>query len=431
MLLFGASVLIKVSREIGADLLPESIPARAWGRDHNKKTPFETAYDMSLKSAVEDKGSVCSPPCTESVLLLANRGCGDINKIHELSTRRIRLMNIVGQVGQEGSVDGPIHYPHNDISMGSERFKIPWVNETGDGALLTPTDLHYIKCAVETRYAAIAWHHSITPSYNGGLTQKGKLQAKRRNNQQVRPWQSKPGTSDSSCTVDNRQDRLQAAQKVNGQSNPNIERCTLECNFLCPCHRDAMRHANPLIGGSLGMQPCQNVMSTGLQFPLEVFRTHDNRGWAARTQKGVTIPKGAIVCPYSGQLADEIEVKGLEDMYAQMDKGSFIMNLHEAKLKQNAPPGEYFVNDATVYRNVAAFFNHTCEKPNVKFKFSYRNHLDYRFPTVVFVALENIPPLTELCFNYGEKVEGLCNSCGKKHCLCAGCMNKKFASCKR
>ena len=428
MLLFGASVLIKVSGEIGGDLLPENLPARAWGRDHNKKTPFETAYDMSLKSAVEDKGSVCSPPCTESVLLLAMRGCGDVKKVDELSTRRIHLMNMVSQGGTP--VDGPIHYPRNDISMGSERFKLPWVNDTGDGALLTPSDLHYIRCCVETRHAAIAWHHSITSTLSGGVTQKGSKQVKRRNNQLIRPWQSKPGTSDGPCTEDNRQDRLQSAHKSNGHT-PNIERCMLECNFLCPCHRDALRLANPLIGGSLGMQPCQNVKSEGLQFPLEVFRTPDNRGWAARTQRGVTIPKGAIVCPYSGQLADEIQVKGLEEMYAQMDKGSFIMNLHEAKLKGEAPSGEYFVNDATIYRNVGAFFNHTCEKPNVKFKFSYRNHLDYRFPTVLFVAVENIPPLTELCFNYGEKVEGLCNSCGKKHCLCAGCMNKKFASCKR
>ena len=53
MLLYGASVLIRISGELGGDLLPEELPARSWGRDHNKKTPFETAYDMSLKSAVE------------------------------------------------------------------------------------------------------------------------------------------------------------------------------------------------------------------------------------------------------------------------------------------------------------------------------------------------------------------------------------------
>jgi len=131
MLLYGASVLLKKTQKLSQGSLPKFLPSRSWARDHNKKTPFDAAYDMSLKSAVEEWGLHCSPPCTESLVLLANRGCGEVEKVDELSTKRINLMQLLK--GEEVTV-GPVVYPRNDISMGSERFKIPWVNETGGDA---------------------------------------------------------------------------------------------------------------------------------------------------------------------------------------------------------------------------------------------------------------------------------------------------------
>jgi len=180
----------------------------------------------------------------------------------------------------------------------------------------------------------------------------------------IKPWR---GDEDKKCNRDIRETNLKKA-------NPTIQGGNLmECNFLCTCQKISLdHHANPHVGGRLDYTRCENV-ADGCQFQLEVFRTPDNRGWAARTAKGITIPKGALVSPYSGLIVDENRVKELEEIYSTQDKGSFLMNLYvKAAPRPGAvavpTPGELFVNDATVYRNVSAFFNHTCEAPNVKFR---------------------------------------------------------------
>ena len=97
------------------------------------------------------------------------------------------------------------------------------------------------------------------------------------------------------------------------------------------------------------------------------------------------------------------------------------MNLHKLGEKdrpQRTKYGEYFVDDATDFRGVAGFFNHTCEAPNLEVKWGWKNHLDGRFPRVIFVSKCSVPPLTELVFNYGSTVE---------NCMCAGCKRKRAA----
>jgi euchromatic histone-lysine N-methyltransferase len=63
------------------------------------------------------------------------------------------------------------------------------------------------------------------------------------------------------------------------------------------------------------------------------------------------------------------------------------------------PPLNFLI-DAKRFGNVSCFIKHSfC--PNVLMQFVLHDHLDIRFPHVMLFAMENIPPLTELTFDYG------------------------------
>lgn len=199
-----------------------------------------------------------------------------------------------------------------------------------------------------------------------------------------------------------------------------------DCNFLCPCYASP-RSSNSAFSGRMDYARCDNQRQYGSNYPLEVFKTNDGRGWGARTPAGITVPFGKILCSYSGVYEDELDVDELEDKYKDEGKASFIMNLHKEKNNQKINRGMRFVDDATDFRGVAGFFNHTCDNPNIKQFWGYKDHLDKRFPRVSFITEKEIPPLTEIMFNYGDakSVECFCNICKTKHCMCVSCKRLK------
>ena len=83
--------------------------------------------------------------------------------------------------------------------------------------------------------------------------------------------------------------------------------------------------------------------------------------------------------------------------------------------------------DATQMRSASAFINHSCAESNTQLARALSDHLDDRFPLLVFRAKQDIGELQELTFNYvkgmpgGEKPTGFCSQCRCEHCLCRQC----------
>ncbi|GMH81947.1 hypothetical protein TrVE_jg7742 [Triparma verrucosa] len=411
MLLYGASVLIKLSETKFSGVLPLSLPQSSWPRDAEDKTPFEAAYDISVNPTL--------PARTDALLLLAARGCGNFEMIESLTIKKINVFNntnaILEGAGVSASPDPA--YPASDISMGMERFKIPWVNETRDGDRLTTKNfLAYISRSIESRSSSITWYSHLNPT----VAQNSKGAWKKQPFLKSWPTTSKLSQADMSCTSEIRVGQL---MKSNGITAHQAH--FMDCNFLCPCYASP-RSSNLAFSGRKDFVQCENQRQYGCNYPLEIFKTSDGRGWGARTPAGVTIPVGVILCSYSGIYEDEMDVDELEEKYHNEQKPSFIMNLHKEK-KQTMRRREQFVDDATNFRGVAGFFNHTCDGQNIKQLWGYKDHLDTRFPRVSFVTEKEIPPLTEIMFNYGDEksVECLCSECNTRHCMCTSCKRLK------
>lgn len=217
----------------------------------------------------------------------------------------------------------------------------------------------------------------------------------------------------------------------NNQNNGKIHH--MDCNYMCPCNDHDARNLNAKTGAYESPSCTNQVLHEGVRYPLEVFR-RPGVGWAVRTQKGVTIPAGEIVSTYSGLYQRECDSRDLEEQYENENKMSFIMNLKGES--RDARPDDIAI-DGTDFKSVTAFFNHQCEAPNIKICDGLRNHLDTNFIYRYFLTTMEVPPLTELLFNYGLKkgIECRCKECsegaGKKitHCLCDPC--KLRVKCKK
>ncbi|KAH7277443.1 hypothetical protein KP509_39G051900 [Ceratopteris richardii] len=79
----------------------------------------------------------------------------------------------------------------------------------------------------------------------------------------------------------------------------------------------------------------------------------------------------------------------------------------DPKSSSNAGPvieDTYFSFDARLCGNVARFINHICAPNLFRENFVY-NTIDLRFPRVVLFAMENIPPMRELSYDYNYSID--------------------------
>lgn len=170
-----------------------------------------------------------------------------------------------------------------------------------------------------------------------------------------------------------------------------------ECNEQCRC---------PL--------SCRNrVTQRGLNFHLEVFRTSDKK-WGVRSWD--PIAAGSFISEYTGLVISVEERDGIchtDNEYVlnlkHAQKGTEWGSVSDISSEQQHPqdgssqafPPLNFVIDANKFGNVSRFIKHS-SSPNVLMQFVLHDHLDIRFPHIMLFARENIPPLTELTFDYGS-----------------------------
>ncbi|XP_057440494.1 histone-lysine N-methyltransferase, H3 lysine-9 specific SUVH5-like [Lotus japonicus] len=170
---------------------------------------------------------------------------------------------------------------------------------------------------------------------------------------------------------------------------------------------------------------CNRVSQSGIQFRFEVFKTKD-KGWGVRSRD--MIPKRSFICEYTGMLInfEEAEKRAENDEYL-FDLWNYshdtTKNKRSKKRKSSSANGfdsRGFTIDAARVGNFARFINHSCSPNLIAQKVLY-DHSDKRIPHMVLFAMENIPPMTELTYNYNYKVNQVEDSDGnirKKVCLC-------------
>ncbi|RVW81787.1 Histone-lysine N-methyltransferase SUVR4 [Vitis vinifera] len=103
---------------------------------------------------------------------------------------------------------------------------------------------------------------------------------------------------------------------------------------------------------------CGNrIVQRGITFKLQVFMTHEGKGWGLRTLEA--LPKGAFVCEYVGEILTNMELYERNKQSNGNDRHTYPVLLDadwgsEGVLKDE----EALCLDATFYGNVARFINH-------------------------------------------------------------------------
>ena len=150
------------------------------------------------------------------------------------------------------------------------------------------------------------------------------------------------------------------------------------------------------------------VTQNGIHYRLEVFRT-EKKGWGVRSWD--TIPAGAYVCDFTGEIMtqDEAEFRGNDDYIFDLDCIQTAVGIGgrnhrgtklalDPELHREVP--EYAL-DGHRAGNVGRFINHSPE-PNLFVQCVLGEHHDLNIPRICFFASDNIPPMTELCYDYGH-----------------------------
>uniref|UniRef100_A0ACD5TA12 Uncharacterized protein n=3 Tax=Avena sativa TaxID=4498 RepID=A0ACD5TA12_AVESA len=215
-----------------------------------------------------------------------------------------------------------------------------------------------------------------------------------------------PGDSNCACGQRNGGDQPYNSPGVLVCRKPVIYECGEACHCTLNCRNRVSQKEN--------------------MYHFEVFRT-TNRGWGLRCWD--PIRAGEFICEYTGEVIDELKAN-LDD-----SEDDYIFQAvcpGEKTLKWNF--GIELLGEESTYvsadefeplpikisaksrGNVSRFMNHSCS-PNVFWQPVQYNHGDDKHPHIMFFALNHIPPMTELTYDYG--VVGAEPSRRTRNCLCA------------
>lgn len=148
---------------------------------------------------------------------------------------------------------------------------------------------------------------------------------------------------------------------------------------------------------------CVGAPSQDLKFRLEVFKTA-NRGWGVRSWD--FIPAGTYITSFIGKIYRHADADALKlDPTYHYD---MLPRPAEGQEHDNDPK---YIVDAKHFGNVSRFINHSCD-PNVYIQPTLAGHLDPDHPTIALFALKNIPPWSEIAYDYDHiYVSNLPNGC--------------------
>ncbi|KAL6524125.1 hypothetical protein OROMI_031220 [Orobanche minor] len=178
---------------------------------------------------------------------------------------------------------------------------------------------------------------------------------------------------------------------------------------------------------------CYNrVSQRGIRYQLEIFKT-ESRGWGVRAR--TSIPSGSFICEYAGELLEDTEAEqkiGSDEYLFDIGKNLSHSSTNpedKAISAELVEDGGYTI-DACQYGNLGRFVNHSCS-PNLYAQNVIYDHDDMRMPHIMLFAMENIPPLQELTYDYNYSVDQIRDSRGNikvKKCYCgtADCTGRLY-----
>ncbi|CAL5000457.1 unnamed protein product [Urochloa decumbens] len=171
-----------------------------------------------------------------------------------------------------------------------------------------------------------------------------------------------------------------------------------------------------------GMQCGNRVIQRGITCRLQVYFTHEGKGWGLRTLED--LPKGAFVCEYAGEVLTSTEMYG-----RAIQNGRNGKHMKQVHLDADWSSGgvlrdeEALGLDGTFYGNVGRFINHRCYDANLVQIPVEVETPDHHYYHVAFFTTKKVEAFEELTWDYGidfDDVGGPSKAfgcmCGSRYC---------------
>ncbi|KAI2864759.1 hypothetical protein CBS147321_4852 [Aspergillus niger] len=162
---------------------------------------------------------------------------------------------------------------------------------------------------------------------------------------------------------------------------------------------------------------CWNrVVQNGRTVRLEIFQT-GNRGFGLRSPD--RIRAGQFIDCYLGEVITKEVADIREDVATSQNRHSYLFSLDFLATGEDSK----YVVDGHKFGGPTRFMNHSCN-PNCRMITVTRNHADDYLYDLAFFAFKDVPPMTELTFDYNpgwEKVKKVDPNavpclCGESNC---------------
>lgn len=155
-----------------------------------------------------------------------------------------------------------------------------------------------------------------------------------------------------------------------------------ECNSYCGCSKH-----------------CWNrLVQHGRTVKLQIFPT-GNRGFGLRSPDAIV--RGQFIDCYLGEVITSAEADMREDAASSKNSPSYLFSLDFINMDEEDP----YVVDGQRLGGPSRFMNHSCN-PNCKMFTVSTHHGDDKIYDLAFFALRDIPPGTELTFDYNPDWDG-------------------------
>ncbi|KAL6662046.1 hypothetical protein ACP70R_001430 [Stipagrostis hirtigluma subsp. patula] len=175
-----------------------------------------------------------------------------------------------------------------------------------------------------------------------------------------------------------------------------------------------------------GMQCGNRVIQRGVTCNLQVFFTHEGKGWGLRTLE--ELPKGTFVCEYAGEVLTSTELYERTVESARNGKHMHQVLLDAAWGSQGILRDEEALSlDSTFYGNIGRFINHRCYDANLVQIPVEIETPDHHYYHLAFFTARKVEAFEELTWDYGVDFDDA--NCPNKafRCMCGsrGCRDQK------
>ncbi|XP_022005669.1 histone-lysine N-methyltransferase SUVR4 isoform X2 [Helianthus annuus] len=308
----------------------------------------------------------------------------------------------------------------NDITRGTEKIKIPLIDEIGlepPKFLYIPQNISYQDAYVPFSTARISDGDCCLKCTGDCLSRRVPCACSRETGGEF-AYTSKGLLREEfldACIEPKKHDLFYCQdcplEKAKNDDNPEPCKGHVLRKFIKECWRKCGCTMN-----------CGNrVVQRGPTCKLQVFSTED-KGWAVRSTQ--YLPKGSFICEYVGEILTNTELYERNKQSQVNERHTYPVLLDaDWGSEQGLEDEEALCLDATRFGNVARFINHRCSDSNlieIPVEIETPHHHYYH---IAFFTKRDIDPFEELTWDYGidfadveHPIKAFKCQCASPHC---------------